>query len=74
MLNRFPHEGATKILPYQPRSDIHSPNSKTAHSIDESVPFFLRPAVVLRKLQPPLVYLRFRRLEALLHLRPIGFE
>src|SRR6266849_8841737 len=69
VLNRL-----SQVLPFQPRSYIHSQNSKTAHGIDESVPFFLRPAVVLRKLQPPLVYLRFRRLGALLHRRPIGFE
>ncbi len=63
-----------QILPLPPSSRIHSQNPETAHSIDESIPFFLRPAVVLRKHQPSLVYFRFRRLNALLHLRPIGFE
>lgn len=65
---------ATHILPPQPRSCFHSQNPETAHGIDESFPFFPCPAVVLRKRQPPLVYFRFRRLNALMHLRPIGFE
>src|SRR6476646_3371487 len=47
MLYRFPHEGVTWILPFQPRSYIHSQDPKTAHSIDESIPLFLRPTVVL---------------------------
>jgi hypothetical protein len=48
MLNRFPHEGATWILPFQPRSYIHSQNSKTAHGIDERCPFLIGSTVVLR--------------------------
>jgi hypothetical protein len=47
MLYRFPHEGVTWVLPFQPRSYIHSQDPKTAHSIDESIPLFLRPTVVL---------------------------
>jgi hypothetical protein len=69
VLNRL-----SQILPFQPRSYIHSQNSKTAHGIDESCPSLIGTTVVLRKHQPPLVYFRLGCLNALPHLRPIGFE
>jgi len=69
VLNRL-----SQILSFQARSYIHSQHSKTAHGIDQSCPFLIGSSVVLRKHQPPLVYFRLGCLNALLHLRPVGFE
>jgi len=43
------------MLPIPPSSRIHSQNPKTVQRIDASLAFFLRPVVILSKLQPPLV-------------------
>ena len=63
-----------QFLPLPPSSRIHSQNPETVQRIDDSLTFFLRPVVVLSKLQPSLMYVRFGLLNQLYHLRPIGFE
>ena len=47
---------------------------KTIHRVNQSLSFFCRAAVILRKRQTPVVDFRFRLLKAILHLHPVSFK